>query len=316
MDRQECLSYADLKANRFPAKLVLDLMTEQHNPKSKTDEAAEADKPNASTRPAALPERLFRRALESAGEVLDRKLGRTIDPKSGLTLSRLIKRMNLLIDQKTRDEGAKGRIAPHLLKLKVEWGKHSEAEPELIQDLEHELLAAAIDHINDHRYRTLAPVKIETEVDIFTTGVNVEPTFGEFEAELKQEDEARRAAKEVGAANIPHGDVHISEIRINARVTLQGARRDVPLSFKPGGKRRSVGRGTDNELHLNDGSVSKIHATLVMNQAEVLMVADTGSTNGTFINGRRLTYGEAYPIEEGDVVAFGDVEVRFRKDVP
>jgi hypothetical protein len=293
-------------------------MNQQHNGDSETETArdgsATPDQPGTATRPAALPERLLRRALESAGEVLDRKLGRTIDPKSGLTLSRLIKRMNLLIDQKSRDEGTKGRIAPHHLKLKVEWGKHSEAEPELIQDLEHELLAAAIDHINDHRYRTLAPVKIETEVDIFTTGVNVEPTFGEFEAELKQEDEARRAAKEIGKVNIPHGATPVSEITVKARVTLQGSRREVLLSFKPGGKRRSVGRGTDNELHLNHGSVSKIHATLMMNQEHVLMVADTGSTNGTFINGRRLTYGEAYAIEEGDVVAFGDVEVRFRKD--
>jgi len=289
-------------------------MTEQHDSNAKPDEAAKGDQPAGSTRPAALPERLLRRALESAGEVLDRKLGRTIDPKSGLTLSRLIKRMNLLIDQKSRDEGAKGRIAPHLLKLKVEWGKHSEAEPELIQDMEHELLAAAIDHINDHRYRTLAPVTIETEVDIFTTGVNVEATFGEFEEELRQEDEARRAAKEVGSVNIPHGAVPVADVLVTARVNLQHTKKDIPLTFKPGGKRRSVGRGTDNDLHLNDGSVSKIHATLMMNQEDVLMVADTGSTNGTFINGRRLSYGEAYPIEEGDVVAFGDIEVRFRKD--
>lgn len=293
-------------------------MSESHNSKNKSDDGADdnakADQPGSTTRPAALPERLLRRALETAGEVLDRKLGRTIDAKSGLTLSRLIKRMNLLIDQRTRDEGMKGRIAPHLLKMKVEWGKHSEAEPELIQDLEHELLAAAIDHINDHRYRTLAPVRIETEVDMFTTGVNVDPTFGEFAEELKQEDEARRAAKELGGVNIPHGAVPVPDIPIYARVTMQGARREIPLSFKSGGKRRTVGRGTDNELHLNDGSVSKIHATLMMNHEDVLMVADTGSTNGTFINGHRLTYGQAYPIAEGDVVAFGDVEVRFRKD--
>jgi hypothetical protein len=293
-------------------------MSESHNSKNKIDDGADdnakADQPGSTTRPAALPERLLRRALETAGEVLDRKLGRTIDAKSGLTLSRLIKRMNLLIDQRTRDEGAKGRIAPHLLKLKVEWGKHSEAEPELIQDLEHELLAAAIDHINDHRYRTLAPVRIETEVDMFTTGVNVDPTFGEFAEELKQEDEARRAAKEISGVNIPHGAIPLPDIPIYARVTMQGTRREVPLSFKAGGKRRTVGRGTDNELHLNDGSVSKIHATLMMNHEDVLMVADTGSTNGTFINGHRLTYGQAYPIAEGDVVAFGDVEVRFRKD--
>ena len=289
-------------------------MTERHDSSKNgaaTDEPAKPD-PARTAQPAALPERLLRRALERAGEALDRKLGRTIDPKSGLTLSNLIKRMNLLIDQRVRDEGSKGRIAPHLLKLKVEWGKHSEADPELIQDMEHELLAAAIDHINDRRYRTLAPVTIETEVDIFTTGVSVDPSWGEFEEELKEEDEARRIAKEVGSANIPHGTLPVHDVTVTARITMQNSRREVTLTFKPGGKRSNVGRGTDNELHLNDGSVSKIHATLMMNREEVLMVADTGSTNGTFINGRRISYGEACPIEPGDVVAFGDVEVRFR----
>jgi pSer/pThr/pTyr-binding forkhead associated (FHA) protein len=75
----------------------------------------------------------------------------------------------------------------------------------------------------------------------------------------------------------------------------------------------SVGRGRDNELCVNDGSVSKIHAALVMNREGTLLVSDTGSTNGTYINGRRIGYGEARQIEEGDVVGFGDVEVRFQK---
>ena len=44
-----------------------------------------------------------------------------------------------------------------------------------------------------------------------------------------------------------------------------------------------------------------------------LLVADTGSTNGTHINGVRIPYGEARSIADDDVVAFGDVEVRFRK---
>ena len=33
--------------------------------------------------------------------------------------------MKKLIDERARDEGRKGRIAPHHLKLKVEWGTHS-----------------------------------------------------------------------------------------------------------------------------------------------------------------------------------------------
>ena len=75
----------------------------------------------------------------------------------------------------------------------------------------------------------------------------------------------------------------------------------------------SVGRGTDNDLYVNDRSVSKIHAALVMNKEGTLLLSDTGSTNGTFINGRRIAYGEARQIEDGDVVGFGDIEVRFRK---
>ena len=118
-----------------------------------------------------MAERLLRRMLEGMGSVVDRGLGRKVESKSGLTTTALIERMKRLIDERARDEGRKGMIAPHHLKLKVEWGTHSEAEPEVIEALEHEILAAAIDHINDHRYRTLAPVKVEMEVDIFTTGV-------------------------------------------------------------------------------------------------------------------------------------------------
>jgi hypothetical protein len=259
----------------------------------------------------ALPERLLRRVLESMGDVVDRKFGRTVAPKGGLTTSQLIERMKKLIDERVRDEGRKGRIAPHFLKLKVEWGTHSEAPPEIIKDLEHEILAAAIDHINDHRYRTMAQMKVETEVDIFTTGISVDPTFGEFEEELRKADEAARAA----SLEVPHRSPFekIPDVNLIARVTIGNQAYEVPLALKHGGKRLSVGRVSDNELSLNDASVSKIHAAITMNPQGTLLVADTGSTNGTYINGRRISYGEARQIEEGDVVGFGDVEVRFRK---
>src|SRR5882762_5022955 len=149
---------------------------------------ADEQNPSKRRRDTILPERIMRRVLEGVGDAVDRKLGRTIDPKSGLTTDQLINRMNRLIDERVREEKDRERIAPHHLKLKVEWGTHSETPPEVTQRLETEVLAAAIDHINDNRYRTLAPVKIETDVDIFTTGIAVEPTFGEFEEELQRQD--------------------------------------------------------------------------------------------------------------------------------
>src|SRR6266404_2937369 len=254
-----------------------------------------------------LPERLMRRVLEGVGDVVDRKLGRTVDPKTGLTTDQLIQRMNRTIDERVRNEKG-GRTAPHHLKLKVEWGTHSETPEEVTRRLEREILAAAIDHINDNRYRTLAPVKIETDVDIFTKGISVDPTFGEFEEELRQKDLERKLGKQLKA---PHQEK--GEVPIHARVTLPEGSRDVELSFISGGRRLNVGRGTDNNLYLNHSSVSKIHAALKMDKLGTLLVADTGSTNGTHINGVRIPYGEARPIADGDVVAFGEVEVRFRR---
>ncbi|HEX7175981.1 MAG TPA: FHA domain-containing protein [Pyrinomonadaceae bacterium] len=258
----------------------------------------------------ALVERLMRKVLESAGSVLDRKLGREVEAPGNFTTSKLIERMKRLFEERARDDGRGGRIAPHLLKLKIEWGTHSEADPEAIKELEHEVLAAAIDYINDQRLRTLAPVKVETAVDIFTTGIAVDPTFGEFEDALKQEDEAhRRAGDEI---HIPKA-LTPQDVPYAARITLPDGSQDTVLRFRPGGRRINVGRGSDNDLYLNHASVSKVHAALMLNREGTLLVADTGSTNGTFINGRRIAYGESRQIEDGDVVGFGDVEVRLKK---
>ena len=282
-------------------------MTDSDDPtgKSKIEQAAKK------RREEALPERILRRVLEGMGDVVDRRFGRTVEPRTGLTTSKLIERMKRLIDERVRDEGNKGRIAPHHLILKVEWGTHSEAPPEILHDLKNEVLAAAIDHINDHRYRTLGPVNVEAEVDIFTTGISVDPTFGEFTEDLRRQDEERRATK--SGVPIPSAAPPMPDIQVVARITQQNGTREVPLVFKPGGKRLNVGRASDNELTLNDGSVSKIHGALLMTSEGSLLVADTGSTNGTYLNGRRIAYGESRVIEDGDVIGFGDVEVRLRK---
>jgi len=282
-------------------------MTESDDPTGKPKD----EQPARKRREEALPERLLRRVLEGMGDVVDRRFGRTVEPRSGLTTSKLIERMKRLIDERVRDEGNKGRIAPHHLLLKVEWGTHSEAPPEILDDLKNEVLAAAIDHINDHRYRTLGPVNVEVEVDIFTTGISVDPTFGEFEEDLRRQDEERRAAK-MGVP-IPSAAPPMPDIQVIARITQHDGTREVPLVFRPGGKRLNVGRASDNELTLNDASVSKIHAALLMTGEGTLLVADTGSTNGTYLNGRRISYGESRVIEDGDVIGFGDVEVRLRK---
>ena len=265
----------------------------------------------------ALAERLLRRVLDRVGAVVDRSLGRTVEPQSGFTTTRLIERMNRLIDERVRNDPKRGRIAPHVMKLKIEWGTHSEAPPESVRELENEVLAAAIDHINDQRLRTLAPVEVQTLVDIFTTGIAVDPSYGAFEEELQREDEERQraAAGAAAAAAVPSASLGAAakNVAVHARIQIGKELEEKALYFKPGGKRLSVGRATDCDLSLAHPSVSKIHAAILMNREGTLLVSDTGSVNGTYINGRRINYGEARQLEDGDVVGFGDVEVRFRK---
>ena len=83
-------------------------MTDSDDPTGKLKEEQAKKK-----REEALPERILRRVLEGMGSVVDRRLGRTVEPRSGLTTSKLIERMKKLIAERVRDEGKKGRVAPH-----------------------------------------------------------------------------------------------------------------------------------------------------------------------------------------------------------
>src|SRR5882672_7288744 len=178
-----------------------------------------ADEQNPPTKKEALPERLVRKVLENMGDVVDRKFGRTVEPRSGVTTGQLVQSMKRLIDERSRfDAASSGRVVPHLMKLKLEWGVISAAPPEILKDLEHEILAAAIDHINDHRYRTLAPVRVEAAVDIFTTGISVDPSFGEFEEGFRRQEEAKRAQQAGVESPAPPPEPDVSFI---ARVTLR-----------------------------------------------------------------------------------------------
>jgi hypothetical protein len=77
------------------------------------------------------------------------------------------------------------------------------------------------------------------------------------------------------------------------------------------GERQSVGRTKENDLAVNDTSVSKFHASLLVNSDGQLVVADIGSTNGTFVKGERIAYGKAVTAGREGVLAFGTVEVQF-----
>ena len=70
----------------------------------------------------------------------------------------------------------------------------------------------------------------------------------------------------------------------------------------------NIGRGDYNDVIIADPSVSTTHAKLQRRDA-IWILTDLGSTNGTFVEGERLT-GEM-PLSPGTTIKFGDVAALF-----
>jgi len=71
----------------------------------------------------------------------------------------------------------------------------------------------------------------------------------------------------------------------------------------------TVGRNTGNDLALSgDGFASGSHARFEPRRDGVWLL-DTGSTNGTYVNDRRL--GEPRRLEPGDLVRIGETKLRY-----
>jgi pSer/pThr/pTyr-binding forkhead associated (FHA) protein len=70
----------------------------------------------------------------------------------------------------------------------------------------------------------------------------------------------------------------------------------------------NIGRGDYNDVVIADPSVSTMHAKLQRREA-IWILTDLGSTNGTFVEGERLT-GEV-PLSPGTTIKFGDVSALF-----
>src|SRR2546421_12481673 len=89
----------------------------------------------------------------------------------------------------------------------------------------------------------------------------------------------------------------------------------IVISEKGGAERReifdkdeiNVGRVQGNDLMLPKGNVSKRHARLLFRDGRVI-VTDLKSTNGTYVNGRKIA--QATLVREGDKIYVGDFVLR------
>ncbi len=245
--------------------------------------------------------------LTKIGDTFDRLTGRGWKPSSTLATSELAVRLKTLLDDQIKidDEGRK--FVPHNITLRMQWDKFSDDAEASLAKLENQLLTSAVDHINDCHYYTYAPLALKVKPDYFTDGVKLNVNFDTF-FETGTEGELDVIVPTNDAEIVAEPEIETIEIDTTAKYTLNGKVLIRRLRFVSG-KRISIGRTKENELAIDDPSISKFHASMVLGTDRRYVLADTGSTNGTFVNGERISYGKSVRLRSSDVIRFGNVEV-------
>jgi hypothetical protein len=197
------------------------------------------------------------------------------------------------------------------------------------EQLASELADMVREHIDDEGYQVFDEVSVTLELD-------EELPTGVFEVSSHVADPARPAVRAPVAPPAPvpghpglpplpplRGRTPTDTGRQGPAMTgRSGSSRDagthVLVVDGPGTRhtlsagRNVIGRGTDADIRLPDTGVSRKHVDIVL-QDGVALAEDLGSTNGTLVNGRRIS---RQPLSDGDVIRIGHSVLVYRHDAP
>lgn len=97
------------------------------------------------------------------------------------------------------------------------------------------------------------------------------------------------------------GRPHVLALQLQARTVL--GRRDAERTRQP-----DIDLTEQGALEMG---VSGLHAA-IQHTADGVQLFDLGSTNGTYLNGRRLAFNQAYILRDGDEIRFGRLIANIR----
>lgn len=208
----------------------------------------------------------------------ERRLERSVEGafarvfRSGLQPVEIGRRLTREMDLR-RTHAPKGVLAPNSFRVvlsEADRAKFAPIEDELVK----ELVEVANEHAKDESYTFLGPVKVVMETDT-----------------------SLRAGTLLVAGDVAPG-------KGTATLALPDGRRVVLDQEKV-----ALGRSPDCELAVADPNVSRRHAEVRRGADNAWVVADLGSTNGTKVNGLRISGPRR--LEDGDEITVGATSVRF-----
>lgn len=139
-----------------------------------------------------------------------------------------------------------------------------------------ELIEACREYAREEGYHFMGPVSVDLRVDN-----SLKPGRFGIASQLKQSDPGRRP----GTIVMPSGD------RIELADDTQ-----------------TIGRLPDCTVVVSDSNVSRHHSR-ISRSGSGFVIADLNSTNGTFVNGEKLTAD--HRLDDGDIITIGSVNLRF-----
>ena len=143
------------------------------------------------------------------------------------------------------------------------------------------------------RYRTAAE-ELATEVD----GRSIAASTATIESEL--EDELLKHGVEV---TLSYG----RDLAVESDLEV------FPLVKKPGASfpdRITIGRTGNNDVVINDTSISRLHA-YIRRARDAWLIADGGSKNGSSLGGSRLEARKERPLPSRAILRLGEVDLTF-----
>jgi hypothetical protein len=172
----------------------------------------------------------------------------------------------------------------------VELSQHDYARLSVFKDaLQTELATLVRDYGSEQGYTLLGPVQVTlAQDDELETGI----------FRVRSEARAEVSSQPHGRAGEPaNPDVDVRQPRLEVGGTAYPLVRAITR----------LGRGSDTDIRIEDPGASRNHCEIVLGQP--VIIRDLSSTNGTFVNGERISQIE---ISNGTVIMIGSTQMVFR----
>jgi diguanylate cyclase (GGDEF)-like protein len=101
----------------------------------------------------------------------------------------------------------------------------------------------------------------------------------------------------------PHHEARIPSSRLEYLIVIRGGIPGTMLRLAH--EASSLGRSAENTFQLHDGTVSRRHAVIWADPSGGSWITDLGSTNGTFVDGKRLAPHTPIRVNDGSRIQLG-----------